>query len=453
MSALRSLLRYPLFAAVGRRRLESWVAAGETLSVGLGETLLTTGAPGQWVFVILEGQVRVLRPGGGGRDLSLGLLGAGDVFGEYALLAPGLNTATCRAAGAGRVVRLPLAPLRDAVAAEPAVGTRLKRWLRLHPLLAYLRGSVFLGFVSSTSFLPLLDQCQTARFPAGHTIQADGLCDDRWFVVRRGTVRVRAEDEPEAAAAVLGPDDCFGEGALLGRSPLTRAEAVGDVECLALARDALLPADPGLSSVFQTRLSGKFASPAAAWVGQREAADCGVAALAMVARYAGMDVTLPALRARVAVGERGATLLELHRAAADLGFRSRAVRVSPDRLGQVALPAIAARTDGHYVVLFALTGENVLVGDPAEGVRAVSVAAFRKVWAGDLLLATVAPEAPPPAPDRPPGADADVFAEAGWADPPRPRSGGGFWTACATPTCGRSPRPARRPHQCGDCGA
>ena len=49
----------------------------------------------------------------------------GDVFGEYALLAPGNNTATCRTAAPSRLLRLPLAPLQGALQGLPPVWNNL----------------------------------------------------------------------------------------------------------------------------------------------------------------------------------------------------------------------------------------------------------------------------------------------------------------------------------------
>src|SRR5207253_10333386 len=100
---------------------------------------------------------------------------------------------------------LPLEPLRAAVAERPEVHSHLKRWLRLHGVLGHVRDRSFLGFMSATSLLPFLDRFQTARFAAGQTMQAEGLSADCWFVVLKGQVRV------DAAPALLGPGDCFGE--------------------------------------------------------------------------------------------------------------------------------------------------------------------------------------------------------------------------------------------------
>jgi ABC-type bacteriocin/lantibiotic exporter with double-glycine peptidase domain len=75
----------------------------------------------------------------------------------------------------------------------------------------------------------------------------------------------------------------------------------------------------------------------------------------------------------------------LTRVATTLGFPARAVRVSPEALPALPLPAIALLAEGHYVVLYEW-GPSLRVGDPARGVLALSRADFLGRWSGHLLL-------------------------------------------------------------------
>src|SRR5262245_39563765 len=226
MDPADALRRYPLLAALDPAVAAAWLAAGEERTVELGEILFQAGTPGTHAYLVLEGRVRVLRASRSGREVGLGTFSPGELFGEYALLPPGRNTATCRAASAGRVLRLPLGPLRQAMAAQPEVHAHLKRWLLLHAILGHLRDRSSLGFLSATSLVPLLDRFETARFTAGQAIQADGLSADCWFVILKGLVRVGgAPGEPPTPSELRRAGDCFGEGALVGREGLPLAEA------------------------------------------------------------------------------------------------------------------------------------------------------------------------------------------------------------------------------------
>jgi len=380
------LARYPLFRLLSPRQLHDWLAAGQEIDCPSGFTLFQENTPGAWVHLVLAGKVRIVRQSGR-REISLGMLLPGDAFGEYALLPPGNNTATCRTAAPSRLVRLPLAPLRATALALEPVRRNLKNWLRLHTLLHFRRDRSFLGFMSAESGLRLHDQLQPAAFPAGHTIQADGLAADCWHLIDQGTVRLRAAGDPDTAGVDLGPGEAFGERALLGSGALPTAVALTDVRCSVLPRHAFDPgaaARPKSLQSYQPLLPDR---PAAhVWVPQREKADCGLAALAMVARRLGAGVSVEELRRKATPGPEGLTLQRLRRLAEEVGLRCQSVRVSVDRLGRVCLPAVAHLSDGHYVVLHELGAGVVVVGDPATGIVTWNRELLTRRFSGVLLL-------------------------------------------------------------------
>jgi CRP-like cAMP-binding protein len=349
-------------------------------------TLFQENTPGSWVHLIHQGRVRIVRQSGR-RELSLGMLQAGDVFGEYALLPPGNNTATCRTAAATRLLRLPLDPLRVAIEALPAVWKNLKNWLRLHTLLHFHRERTFLGFMSGESALKLHDRLQPASIPAGQTIQATGLAADSWFLIEQGTVRLQSSGATDGTETELGPGESFGERALLGAGDLPTAVAATDVRCQMLARHVFDPSTPARSRVAQSYEPMLPDRPEEhVWVPQREKSDCGLAALAMIARRRGLQLGVDELRARAAPGPDGLNIHQLRSVAAELGLRCQSARVSVDRLGQVDLPAIAHLSNGHYVVLHELGPGGIVVGDPATGIVTWTRELLTQSYSGVLLL-------------------------------------------------------------------
>ena len=167
------LARYPLLRLLSPRQLDDWLAAGQEIDCPAGFALFQENTPGAWVHLVRAGRVRILRRSGR-RELSLGMLLPGDLFGEDALLPPGSNTATCRTAAPSRLLRLPLAPLRGALQGLPPVWKNLKNWLRLHTLLHFRRERTFLGFMSGESALRLHDRLRPADFPAGRPSRRTG---------------------------------------------------------------------------------------------------------------------------------------------------------------------------------------------------------------------------------------------------------------------------------------
>src|SRR5436853_6163042 len=84
---------------------------------------------------------------------------------------------------------------------------------------------------------------------------------------------------------------------------------------------------------------------------QTEAAECGLACLAMVANYHGKRIDLPALRQRFSVSMRGATLAHIIRFAGLLDLTSRALRIELEDLPYLKTPCILHWNMSHFVVL------------------------------------------------------------------------------------------------------
>jgi ATP-binding cassette subfamily B protein len=109
-----------------------------------------------------------------------------------------------------------------------------------------------------------------------------------------------------------------------------------------------------------------------AFVRQDDQSDCGAAALATVARHYRVPIGLQVLRDLTGTDRVGTNFLGLARAAEQLGFLATGVQGSDEALSQVPLPAIAhVKTDdglGHFVVLYRVKKNAVIVADPARGI-------------------------------------------------------------------------------------
>ncbi|HET7267779.1 MAG TPA: peptidase domain-containing ABC transporter [Oleiagrimonas sp.] len=100
---------------------------------------------------------------------------------------------------------------------------------------------------------------------------------------------------------------------------------------------------------------------------QTEAAECGLACLAMIASYHGHDVDLPGLRRRFSTSLKGANLLRIMDMATQLDFVTRPLRLELDELDQLTTPCILHWDLNHFVVLKRVTPRQAIVHDPARG--------------------------------------------------------------------------------------
>lgn len=98
---------------------------------------------------------------------------------------------------------------------------------------------------------------------------------------------------------------------------------------------------------------------------QTEAAECGLASLAMIANWHGHDVDLNMLRQRFGVSARGMSLRQLMQTADGMHLLSRPLKLELAGLHLLNLPAILHWDLNHFVVLERVERDRALVIDPA----------------------------------------------------------------------------------------
>jgi len=122
------------------------------------------------------------------------------------------------------------------------------------------------------------------------------------------------------------------------------------------------------------------------WIEQQSSSDCGAACLAMVSRYWGKSLPINLLREQANVGQAGASLKGLARAAENVGFQARPVRASLGRMAEQRNPWIAHWQGDHYVVVYTIDRRRVILADPALGRLTMSTDEFKTHWTGYGLL-------------------------------------------------------------------
>jgi len=118
---------------------------------------------------------------------------------------------------------------------------------------------------------------------------------------------------------------------------------------------------------------------------QTEAAECGLACLAMISSYHGHRIDLNTLRRRHPVSLKGVTLRALIQVASQMDLACRPLRFELDQLRQLHLPAIVHWDMNHFLVLRSVTRRGIVVHDPASGERFFPIAEASKHLSGVAL--------------------------------------------------------------------
>ena len=89
------------------------------------------------------------------------------------------------------------------------------------------------------------------------------------------------------------------------------------------------------------------------------------------------------------IRREGFSLLDIKNYLVARGYRADGFRTSLDKLGTIGVPAIVLINHNgyrHFVVVKGLSGREVLLGDPAAGLKRMARADFEPMWNGILFL-------------------------------------------------------------------
>ena len=427
----------------------------EPESFGFGASIVEEGEAGDALYVILSGDARVLKRTEDGGEVSVEMLGPGDVFGEMALLDGIPRTATVRAHSPVDALRLDGTVFRALVRLKPEIRDHFEREAERGRLRYLFRLSSDLSRIRAETLDELIDALERVTVDEGEIVIRQGERSSRMYFVESGRLRIVWETEDRSAQGDIAykrRGDFFGEHSLLRGTATANVEAVTPAVLLALAEsdfqrlaeaddtfravfeeqiakydfrfvarvpldfaEELLPADSampekvGLEQVDEVREGPPAgAHIAEEWtaeetgtgrkrirrfphVWQIDEMDCAAACLAMVCRHFGRAVSLPYLRKAVYMGVDGTSLTGIAAGAKSAGLRVRSVKASKTRLDELPLPAVCHYEGNHWVVVFDTDGRRVRLADPAVGVIRMKRAEFEKKWSGYAALLAKGP--------------------------------------------------------------
>ena len=122
-----ALRKAGLFQGVEPEDVEALSGEFEIFDAPRGQILFTEGEPGDSLYIVLSGKVKLGRRASDGRENLVAVMGPSDQFGELSLFDPGPRTATAVVVTDGRIARLPKAALQKWVQERPQIAVQLLR--------------------------------------------------------------------------------------------------------------------------------------------------------------------------------------------------------------------------------------------------------------------------------------------------------------------------------------
>jgi subfamily B ATP-binding cassette protein HlyB/CyaB len=413
-----------ILSAFTPAELEQLAEQAQSRFFGFGDTVCNAGDPAEGMHIIKSGSVRVFSEEGG-KEISMGVRKAHEVFAELAMLREVQHDASVRASVKTEVLFIPRSAFEPVLSQNMAARGFVTNYVAINSA----GGSVarlfdLRGKVEKNELEDLVRSVGVKRVSAGREIlKQDAREDRRLYVVRHGEVRVvRTEEGIEFPLATLRKGEIFGEKAcLLRQEQIASVVAETDTTLLVIPEKTvhfIVERNPKLREVLEERMrfverelqrqkklaerrkrpvtldlqsqpqSGEKILRRFPLVEQAEEMDCGAACLAMICRHYGISMTLGKLREMANVTTQGATLDSLARVGDALGFTTRGVQCTFEALLGFELPFIVHWEGYHYVIVYGASKRQVWVADPAVGFKKMTVEEFERGWSGTCLLFT-----------------------------------------------------------------
>lgn len=424
LNKLKALLKdTSALSGLSDEALGQIVGRCEFIQIGLGRTVYRTGDEAGAFFIIYSGRVRILDDKARGEQITLDVLEAGDHFGEQELLANSQRLYTARAAGNVALLKLSKEDFNHLLGTNKSLGEKLSKHVDNASVRYFLKLNTSFSSLSAPEIGKLSSLLRPQQYAANQTIIKAGDNDQALYILRDGSARMVSENAGQDAILCFTPGDHFSDTSLsstpgnasaiianencsvfcLDRSDLdlvissapTIAEAIVSGTAVGTRPVATDPSSTGFEfqpaptpeeGVCPRRRARRY--PALMQVSET---DCAAACLAMILRYYGKHVSINRLRELANVGRDGASLYDAAAAAEALGFRTRSIRAADPSLDKIGLPAIAHWQGFHYIVVYEVTRDHVVVADPAVGLRRLARAEFARGWTGYLILLAPTP--------------------------------------------------------------
>ena len=215
-----SPLSSPLLGAMDNAVLQVLIEHAVHERRAAGEVIFRQGDPGDRLFVILRGEVNVLREVGEPEPRRLATLRAGSFFGEMALLTAEPRNATVVAVEECELLAVARPHVQRLIDTDREVLRTLLRFFRARLVGTLVQTAPLFRGLSLLERRNLVARFRLREIQPGTTVIREGQPSDGLCIVLAGRLGVtHRSDGEERAIAKLGGGDIFGEMSLLTGGP------------------------------------------------------------------------------------------------------------------------------------------------------------------------------------------------------------------------------------------
>jgi len=217
-----SVPRTPLFSDLTTDELAYVSEQVEVLQVQAGSTLFREGDPGDSLFIITHGEVKILSRNAKGEEVEVARLKNGDFFGEFAFFSNSKRQADAVASSETELLELTRETLIDVTQKYPRVKEVLISFYKNRVVDKLMVTSQLFRSLGPKDRMQILQKLSYQTFEPGVLIIQEGCAGDYLYLIKSGGADITTwRDDQEMLLATIGEGEFFGEISLVTGTPRT----------------------------------------------------------------------------------------------------------------------------------------------------------------------------------------------------------------------------------------
>jgi CRP-like cAMP-binding protein/Fe-S-cluster-containing hydrogenase component 2 len=215
-SIKKKLALMPLFAGLNAEDFEGLVEKSSPRRFSIGTIVCREGEYGDTSFAILEGTVEVSINTAGFTNLTLALLGEGNLFGEMAAISGYPRSATVAAKEDLYLLEIPAKVLRDLMKHSSSFKDTIEGLYFERAVRNYLRKVPLFASLDDAMLEKLEHEIKLKSYNQGEVIFGEGDPGDSLYVIRTGFVKItKRHGDKDQILDYISQGNYFGEMSLL----------------------------------------------------------------------------------------------------------------------------------------------------------------------------------------------------------------------------------------------
>ena len=213
------LKELPIFQGLENDEIRMILSRASFQSFEPDEIIVKQGEPAVYFYILIAGEIEVLKKDAGSLPKLVDHLGPSAYFGELAILRNTVRAATCKAVTNVEVMAFVKEDFNDFIAKYLRISNLIEENYDLHILLHQMP---LFSELLPYQLEQIIKKLKHQEYPPSTTIFSQGEMGDCFYIVKKGELDITVEmNGVENVVAKLSKGEYFGEIALMNRSPRT----------------------------------------------------------------------------------------------------------------------------------------------------------------------------------------------------------------------------------------